>query len=131
MTYCSVLWCSNNCLGECLIDTEVDGPVYPDDFDCTLCDVFLKDGLVLKVPDCTAEEIDKVLADCAVAYVNADPKAGTIVIKELGRNPENFQWVAVRASKEDAETLHVFPHIDGGLASKYIAPGQTELDLGV
>ena len=117
MTYCSVLWCSNNCLGECLIDTEVDGPVYPDDFDCTHCDVFLKDGLVLKVPD--------------VAYLNADPKAGTIVIKELGRNPENFQWVAVRASKEDAETLHVFPHIDGGLASKYIAPGQTELDLGV
>lgn len=130
MSECAVIWCGENSLGRCLIDEEVDGPVDYDSFYCPQCDVVLHDGLVLPIPEEAGASIGELVEDCLLAYVVDDPKAKTLVVKEY-RTGMWFRWVAVRARPEVADTLRVFPHVDGDLACEHVLPGQQELELGV
>lgn len=129
MSGCAVIWCSNNCAGQCLID-PCDETVYHDEIRCCpMCDVFLKEGLVLDIPEEAGADIGDFVEDCGLEYAVDDPRAKTLVLRKMGDSPGD--WVAIRARPEDADRLRVFPHVDGYLACEHVLPGQQELELGV
>ena len=129
-TSCSVFWCPENSREMCFCDDEDTCEPWHNDPWCECCDFIIEDGSVIDVRG--VDDVEGAMRDCELDYIEFEEESDTVVFKRFkGAKSMRSGWVAVRASKEFADALYVFPNTDGGVSAELRNANQTELELGV